>query len=197
MRRSFRWSVVLCAPVLLAACDGTVVTTGAGGTGGSGGTGAPGGAGGSVTTGGSGGSGGDTTTSTSTDTTTTTSGPGDCPLLSVLTLTDPKFTDDGGDGTWSPGEGAVVTVTMTNPTSTDVNYPGITWFSNEPLVSSPQPNNAFFVIFAGMSMPIDVGFVADATTPTGTQAQLTAKLTDIQNNVCEDLPAAVLDVVLE
>lgn len=204
----------LALPIFLAACGGGVVATssdgtggaggdaggeggagtvggtggfgatgGLGGTGGAGGSGGIGGNGGFGGTGGLGGTGGE--------------GPGECPLLSVLTLSDAKVTDAGGDGTWSPGEAATATVTMTNPTDTDVTYPGVVWSSDEPLVASPSPYNAFFVLFAGSSMPIDVGFQADPATPKGTQAQLVVKLMDIQGNVCEGLASAKVDVVIE
>ena len=46
-------------------------------------------------------------------------------------------------------------------------------------------------------MPIDVGFVADAAIAKGTKVELVGKLTDIQANVCEELPAVILDVTIE
>lgn len=158
-------------------------------TGGGAGEGAAGGAGGGI--GGTGGTGG------STDPGTGGGGPGDCPLLSALELSSPSVKDTGGDGTWSPGEDATVSAIMTNPTDTDVQYPGITWSSSEPLVAAPAPYNAFFVLFAGASMPIEVGFVADAATPKGTKAVLTGTLTDIQGNVCDALPAVTIEVTIE
>lgn len=203
---------VLSLPVLLAACGGGVEATSSEGTGGAGGDGGGGGVVSSTGTGGDGGAGASTGTGGLGGSGEvggmggaggmggvggTGGGAGDCPLLSVLTLSDAKVTDANGDGTWSPGEGATATVTLTNPTDTDVQYPGVVWSSNEPLVSSEAPYNAFFVLFAGTSMPIDVGFQADPAAPKGTQAQLVVKFMDIQGNVCEGLPSAKVDVVIE
>jgi hypothetical protein len=208
MRSSFMGLLVVSMSVLLAACGGNVSTSTEGGggsagdgggggdstTGNNNGGGGSAGDGGAPGTGGAGGSGGDT--STSTGTFTMTDGAADCTLLGALKLSDPVAKDDSGDGKWSPGENALVTATMTNPLDFDVQYPGITWSSNNPLVSSGSPYNALFVIFAGESTPIDVGFAADPSIAPGTSVELTGRLTDLQGNVCVDLPAVVLDVVI-
>lgn len=209
MRTSLIHKLALSLSMLLTACGGNVETNGSAGSAGEGGGGSGGEGGGpsstvSTTSSGVGGSENTTTSSTggvggdtSAGGTTTGGGPGDCPLLSVVTLSDPTFQDNGGDGKWSPGETATVYVTMTNTSSEDVQYPGITWFSDNPLVSAGNPYNAFFLLFAGQSMPIDIGFSADPATPPGTKVTLTAKLTDIQANICEELPQVTLDVVIE
>ncbi|MEZ4306901.1 MAG: hypothetical protein R3F14_02475 [Polyangiaceae bacterium] len=112
-------------------------------------------------------------------------------------MSDAKVVDADGDGVWSAGESATAWVTMTNPTDTDVQYPGVVWSSDEPLVSSPNPYNAFFVLFAQTSMAIDVGFQAAADTPKGTKATLTVQLMDIQGNTCAELPSLSVEAVIE
>ncbi len=194
-------------------CGGDVDTTGsAGGAGG-------GGAGGfaTTTTTSQGGTGaGTTTASTSSSGPTTTvtetseggggSGAGGtgggggavegCTALAPIQLSKPEIADADQDGTWSPGEAASVFVTMTNTSDMDVQYPGVKIESDNPLVG-PGGYNAFFVLFAGTAMPIEVGFEAKAETPPGTVVTLTATLVDIQATVCTELPSLSFDVTIQ
>jgi len=120
-----------------------------------------------------------------------------CGELAPIELSKPSFADAGGDGQWNPGEWAAVFVTMTNTSDAQVNYPGITMTSDNPLVSAANPYGALFTVLANKTGVIDVTFEADAAVPKGTSVHFVATLTDIQGNVCDELPALELDIVIE
>src|SRR5262249_44620393 len=100
--------------------------------------------------------------------------------------TNPIIVDEGGDGTWSPGEDATLTVTLTN-TGTRIysQYPGITMVSDHADVSAAMPNsNDLFGLLARQSAPATVVFTAANTVPSGTTVHFTATVNSL-NQSCD------------
>lgn len=198
MRRLLR-SFLFCSAVFapsLGGCGGDVTGSAAASDAGGGpatsgaGTGATGAGGGAST-----GTGTSATTSSTSATATGAGGAGgvgqggaggapsaECAALAPLVLSDPTASPG-----WSPGEAGTIAVTLTNTGAVDLQYPGITVESDHPGVTSGNPTNYFFAMFPGTSMPLGVGFVADASLPSGTAVGFTIRVIDIQSVVCTNI----------
>jgi hypothetical protein len=121
-----------------------------------------------------------------------------CAQKAALTLSAPTIDDVGGDGTWSPGESATVSVTMTNDSATDdFDYPSVTFTSNHPGVTTVMPQGSLFGIVAGMSSKLQAGFTAEASIPTGTVVTLTATISTIGMLTCPTWNSLSFDVTLK
>ena len=115
-----------------------------------------------------------------------------CLEMAAIVLSDPMVSPG-----WGPGETATVTITMTNPTAADVQYPGVGVSPDHPGVTPPVASNTFFVVFAGTSVPIDVGFMADASVPAGTAVGFQASLIDLEGTPCPNVAGLAFDATLE
>lgn len=86
-----------------------------------------------------------------------------CAGMQLVTVSNPVL-EAGGDDTWSPGEVATLTVTLTSPAD-NVDYPGIV-VSHATNGVTPNPaENWLFGLIAGEPTPIGVDFVAGASVP--------------------------------
>ena len=143
-------------------------------------------------------------TSTSAVTTATTGpagGGGDptgCAQLAPIQLSMGSFRgDDSMDGVWTAGESATVNVTLTNTSSLDVDYPGIEIASDNPLVTSPAPYAALFLIFGDEVTSLGVPFTADPAVPPNTPVTFTATLHSISDVSCTGLASYSFTATIE
>jgi hypothetical protein len=195
MRRHFLVSaIVMVAPLWSLACGGDVVT-GSSSTEGSGGAG-PTSTSASTSSVGNGGGGGSSTTSASSSSAGVGGAGGapseDCKAMDPLVLSDPQAGPD-----WNPGETVMVTVKLTNTGAKDINYPGIKVTPDQPDVTPASAMNWFFVLFAGQSNGLDVGFAASADVPKGTKVGFTVTAIDIQGTPCANVPTITFEATIE
>ena len=124
--------------------------------------------------------------------------PASCDGIEDLVPSDPVATDAGGDGTWSPGESATLTVTLTNSGSQIFSYyPGIAITSDHPEVTSAMPtDNHLFGLAPGDSDPQKVIFDAAASVPSGTTVHFTATVNEL-NQTCSKGKSIGFDVTIE
>jgi hypothetical protein len=120
-----------------------------------------------------------------------------CAELEPLKLEPGLLMDVDQNGKWSPGESAIVNVNMTNTSNVDINYPGIQMQSDNPLVTTGNPYNALFVIFANQTTELGVTFAADSMIAPGTNVKFSVTLHNIMNESCINLPKLEMTVPIE
>jgi hypothetical protein len=119
-----------------------------------------------------------------------------CQALSLVAISMPVVHDAGGDGTWSPGESADVTVVLTNTSPQDnLDYPGVSISSDHPEVTS-SGRNFFFGLLGNQSAEIPVGFLAGAAVPSGTVVHFVATVTNVSHE-CAGMDSIAFEATID
>ncbi|MDP7027517.1 MAG: C25 family cysteine peptidase [Candidatus Marinimicrobia bacterium] len=104
----------------------------------------------------------------------------------VLTVSNPSFTDAGGDGVWDAGESIDVVVLLNNEGSADhMMYPGVglTESSPDAAISDDGEFFWFYGIAAGTSVPAYFTVIASDDANMGTEVTFTAQASEMN---CEE-----------
>jgi hypothetical protein len=119
-----------------------------------------------------------------------------CQALSLVEVSMPVVHDAGGDGTWSPGEGAEVTVVLTNTSPQDnLDYPGVAITADHPDVTS-SGRNFFFGLLGNESAELPVGFLAGASVPPGTVVHFVATVAHVSED-CAGMDSIAFETTIE
>jgi hypothetical protein len=119
-----------------------------------------------------------------------------CQALSLVEVSMAVVHDAGGDGTWSPGESAEVTVVLTNTSPQDnLDYPGVTITADHPEVTS-SGSNFFFGLLANESAELPVGFLAGASVPPGTVVHFVATVAHVSDD-CAGMDSIAFEATIE
>jgi hypothetical protein len=100
----------------------------------------------------------------------------------VLTVSNPSFTDAGGDGVWDVGEAINVVVLLNNEGSADhYLYPGVGLTESSPDAQIPDDGEFFWFygIAAGTSVPAYFTVTASEDANMGTEVTFTAHATEM------------------
>ncbi len=178
-------ALVLAPALLLAACGGDVETgpTSSSSSSSSGGGGDGGGSSSSTSS---------SSSSSSSSSTSSGAPSAECEGLAPLVLSDPAVSPG-----WGPGEAGSVFITLTNTSSMDLQYPGVSVSADNALITPDAATNTFFVLFADTGMPIDVLFNADPSIPSGTKVTFTATAMDIQAVLCTNIPSITFETTIQ
>lgn len=179
-------ALVLAPALILAACGGDVETGSTSSSSSSSGGGGDGGGSSSSSS-----SSGSSSSSSSSSTSSGAPSP-ECEGLAPLVLSNPVVSPG-----WGPGEGGFVTITLTNTSSMDLQYPGVSVSADNALITPEASTNTFFVLFADTGMPIDVTFNADPAIPSGTKVTFTATAMDIQSVLCTNIPSITFETTIQ
>jgi len=104
----------------------------------------------------------------------------------VLTVSNPSFTDAGGDGVWDAGESINVVLLLNNEGSADhYMYPGVhlSVNSNDATIADDMEFFWFYGIQAGTSVPADFTVTASDDANMGTEVTFTAQASELN---CEE-----------
>lgn len=100
-----------------------------------------------------------------------------------FTLTDPVFTDEDGDGDWSPGESATILVMLNETSGEDfMAYPGVLFEADGADVAVHTPEFWFYGILGGDSMEAYTALALSEDAVPGDRVALTMRVSSL---VCD------------
>ena len=104
----------------------------------------------------------------------------------LFTVSNPSFTDTGGDGVWDAGEEITVVLLLNNEGSADhMMYPGVGLTESSPDAQIPDDGEFFWLygIAAGESTPVEFLVTASENASMGTEVTFTAQASEMN---CEE-----------
>ncbi len=104
----------------------------------------------------------------------------------LFTVSNPSFTDTGGDGVWDAGEEITVVLLLNNEGSADhMMYPGVGLTESSPDAQIPDDGEFFWLygIAAGESTPVEFLVTASENANMGTEVTFTAQASEMN---CEE-----------
>jgi len=113
-----------------------------------------------------------------------------CTAAKAIALLEPTAVAESEP--WNPGEVITVGAILHNTGGADfLYYPGIKVSADHPLVTSGQPENWFYAIFADMQSPLGVTFVADESIAPGAAVTFTIEVV-VLGKSCPDLASVTV-----